>query len=128
MPWDGAYCIGKGGVVIGVARKLNATESPLKLKGNFGTKHNSCVAFAYQHKCVVTVRSDDEHLKGISVFSHSALKLNPPQAYHIVLSGQENSAASELMCAVCGLRCASRNKLFEHIKSSGHARARQARA
>ena len=38
QPWDGAEAIeGLKGLLIGVARKLNAAESPLKLAGNFGT-------------------------------------------------------------------------------------------
>ena len=80
------------GVLIGVARKLNAAEAPLKLAGNFGTKHNSCLAFAYQHDVIVVVRSDDEHLKGISIFSHAALRRDPPECYHLVMPGQQNSA------------------------------------
>ena len=82
---------GKDGKVIGVALKLNATESTLKLTGNFGTKHNSCLAYAHQHECIVIVRSDDEHLKGITVFSHSAFALVKPECYHIVMEGQHDA-------------------------------------
>jgi hypothetical protein len=28
---------------------------------------------------------------------------------------------NEHACAVCGLQCESRNKLFQHLKDSGHA-------
>ena len=91
MMWDGAINIeGQEGALVGVARKLNAVESPLKLAGNFGTKHNSCLAFAHQYESVVVVRSDDEHLKGITVFSHAALNLEQPECYHITTAGQES--------------------------------------
>ena len=42
---------------------------------------------------IVVVRSDDENLKGISIFSHAALKLNPPECYHLVVPGQQNNAS-----------------------------------
>ena len=93
QPWDGAEAIeGLEGRLVGIARKLNAAESPLKLAGNFGTKHNSCLAFAHAYDVIVVVRSDDENLKGISIFSHAALKLNPPECYHLVVPGQQNNA------------------------------------
>ena len=50
------------------------------------------MAFAYQHDVIVVVRSDDEHLKGISIFSHAALRRDPPECYHLVMPGQHNSA------------------------------------
>ena len=93
QPWDGAEAIeGLEGFLVGIARKLNAAESPLKLAGNFGTKHNSCLAFAHAYNVIVVVRSDDENLKGISIFSHAALKLNPPECYHLVVPGQPSNA------------------------------------
>ena len=42
---------------------------------------------------IVVVRSDDENLKGISIFSHAALKLNPPECYHLVVPGQQSNAS-----------------------------------
>ena len=80
------------GILTGVACELNAPEAPLKLAGNFGTKHNSCLAFAYQHDVIVVVRLDDEHLNGISIFSHAALRRDPPECYHLVMPGQQKCA------------------------------------
>ena len=46
----------------------------------------------------MVVRSDDEHLKGISVFSHGALMGEQLECYHIVMPGQggQESRAAEL--------------------------------
>ena len=34
---------------------------------------------------------------------------------------QPNTTAPSALCATCGMECGSRNKLFAHLKSTGHA-------
>ena len=34
---------------------------------------------------------------------------------------QPNTAPPSTLCATCGMECNSRNKLFAHLKSTGHA-------
>ena len=49
---------------------------------DIGTKHGSARAFAYERGSVVIVRSDSE-TKGISIFSHPALREATPRIFKL---------------------------------------------
>ena len=85
IAWDGAHVVGPTGTIIGVNRKLDSPSCSYMLKGGFGTKHNSALAFAYHFQAVVIVRSDDEE-KGITILSNAALRRSSPEAFKLVPS------------------------------------------
>eukprot|EP00622_Pseudochattonella_farcimen_P002071 FR736927.1.p1 GENE.FR736927.1~~FR736927.1.p1 ORF type:complete len:231 (+),score=35.24 FR736927.1:44-694(+) len=104
IAWDGAHVVGPTGTIIGVNRKLNSPSCSYLLKGGFGTKHNSALAFAYHFPAVVIVRSDDEE-KGITILSNTALRQSSPVAFKLVpsrggSSSREMAAMQDRMAAM----------------------------